>query len=103
MPMQVLVRSRKGADTGYPVTADAADMWSAGVLLFTVAAKQPPFTSSDGSVRDLSKQHSAWVGWLLQAAVVVRGSCAACTWSHRRVASACRKRRCSSAKARTPC
>jgi serine/threonine protein kinase len=57
---EVLVRSRKGADTGYPVTADAADMWSAGVLLFTVAAKQPPFTSTDSSIRDLSKQHSAW-------------------------------------------
>ena len=50
--MQVLVRSRKGADTGYPITADAADMWSAGVLLFAVAAKRPPFTSTDGSMRD---------------------------------------------------
>ena len=80
MPMQVLVRSRKGADTGYPVTADAADMWSAGVLLFTVAAKQPPFTSSDGSVRDLSKQHSAWVCWWILAAVVVR-RCSHCMHS----------------------
>lgn len=59
--MQVLIRSRKGADSGYPITATCVDMWSGGVLLFTIAAKQPPFTSAEGSVRDLSKQHKAWV------------------------------------------
>lgn len=59
--MQVLVRARKGADSGYPITAAAADVWSAGVLLFTIAAKLPPFTSAEGSLRDLTKQHKSWV------------------------------------------
>lgn len=59
--MQVLVRTSKGADTGYPISAGAADIWSAGVLLFLMAAKQPPFEAAEGSVRDLIKQHKAWV------------------------------------------
>jgi serine/threonine protein kinase len=60
---EVLVRSLKGSDNGYPISASATDVWSAGILLLSVAARQAPFkaeNSDAAAVKDLIRQHKTW-------------------------------------------